>query len=105
MQTVKVTGGTLRIAAGVKVGLSAESAARRAGRVTALGDGIFETVMNQDFKSGEVLAISLDDVPKHATAIVSVLDTAAAVSKAPVVTDMDDPDAAFAGARRRGRKA
>lgn len=105
MQTVKISGGTLRVSAGTMIGLSDAKAKQRKGFVRAADDGLYETLVAQEFKSGETLAISLDDIPKHAAAFVKVQDgTAAPAADIVEAVDADDPDAGFATARRPRRK-
>lgn len=65
LQTLKVVGATLRVGPGAVMRLSKKQAEARTGRLEKIGDDLFRARDGLEFKSGEVLGIALDDVPKH----------------------------------------
>lgn len=76
MNNVQVEGGTLTLGKGTVVGLTMAQAAPRLGRMERVGDGIYRLREVQEFKSGERLRVSLDDIPKHFRCRVKCLDSA-----------------------------
>lgn len=76
MQRYRVEGGTLRIGQGAVVGLTSEQANARQSRMKKVGDNLYCLSDVQEFKNGETIVISYDDIPKHARGFVVCLDPA-----------------------------
>ena len=78
MMKIKVEGATLKVGAGVLLGLNREQALARFHRLERVDaeKGIYKAREPMEFKAGEILSIDPNDVPKHQRGHVVNLDAA-----------------------------